>query len=63
MTLKTNIGTITASKETLNIICSICQESAESYKKSGRNALAKRTYNISEEIFKALTDAGYYNFD
>lgn len=61
MTVNTISGKITANKDTLNSIAIAFLDAAEHYKDDGEYALAKRYDRVSEEIYNALKDIGYYN--
>lgn len=61
MTVNTINGKIRANKETLNLISIAFLDAAKHYTYEGADALAERFDRISEEIYKALNDIGYYN--
>lgn len=54
MTIKTSEGTITASKDMLNLICIAM---GEAYKVIGLSSFT----TISDEIYDALKESNYYN--
>lgn len=61
MTVKTPIGKITASKETLNFLIGDLIRSGRFSKSSGRDALSKQADNTADAIFLALQETGYYD--
>ena len=61
MTVKTEIGNITATKDVLNEISLAFGRSEEVHKRRGHLALADRDDNISFAIYRALAETGYYN--
>lgn len=61
MTVNTITGKITANKDTLNSIAIAFCYAAEHYKYDGADALAGRYDRVSEEIYTALKDTGYYD--
>ena len=61
MTVNTINGKITANKDTLNSISIAFLDAAKKYKDEGEDALAKRYDRISEEIYNALKNTGYYD--
>ena len=61
MTVQTQIGKITASKETLSSINEILIEARENYKATGYEICAKNMEKIFNEIFTELDKAGYYD--
>lgn len=60
MTVHTINGKITANKDTLNAISIAFAKAADKYKDEGANALAGRYDRVSEEIYNALKNTGYY---
>lgn len=61
MTVSTINGKITANKDTLNIISIAFLDAAKKYKDEGSDALAGRYDRVSEEIYTALKNTGYYD--
>ena len=61
MTVNTSKGKITANKDTLNIISIAFLDAAKRYKYEGANALAKSYDRVSEEIYNALKNTGFYD--
>ena len=61
MTVNTINGKITANKDTLNSISIAFLDAAKKYKDEGADALAKRYDRVSEEIYNALKNTGYYD--
>lgn len=61
MTVNTINGKITADKETLNLISIAFLDAAKHYTDEGADAIAKRFDRVSEEIYNALKETGYYD--
>ena len=60
MTVNTINGKIRANKDTLNSISIAFFKAANKYKDEGADALAERYDRVSEEIYNALNNTGYY---
>ena len=61
MTVNTSKGKITSDKYTLNVISIAFLEAAKQFKDEGANALANDYDRVSDEIYIALKEAGYYD--
>lgn len=61
MTVNTSKGKITANKATLNSISIAFLDAAKNYTDAGAYELADCFDRVSEEIYNALKDIGYYN--
>lgn len=61
MTVQTQIGKITASKETLNSINLILIEAIKSYEARGVEIFSENTQKILDEIYNELDKVGYYD--
>lgn len=61
MTVNTRKGKITAKKYTLNIICIAFSYAADKFREECYNGLADSYNRVSEDIYNALNDSGYYN--
>lgn len=61
MTVNTINGKITADKDTLNAISIAFLRAADKFKDEGAAALAGRYNRVSEEIYTALKDTGYFD--
>ena len=66
MTIKINDGngkdyTITASKQLLNLLSSALYTTEEAYKERGYDSLAEMYGSLSDSIYNALDNTGYYN--
>lgn len=61
MTVDTNIGKITASKEVLNKLSIVLSDSATYLSDRHFYARSQESQTAADEIFKALGDVGYYN--
>ena len=60
MTVNTINGKITADKETLNLISIAFLDAAKHYTDEGAYGIAERFDRVSEEIYTALKNTGYY---
>jgi len=60
MTVETEIGKITASKEVLNKISLVFGRSAYEHKRKGHGSIAEQHRKISHEIYVALDKANYF---
>lgn len=60
ITVNTINGKITASMNTLNSIAIAFLDAAQHYKDEGAYSIAKRYDRVSEEIYSALKNNGYY---
>ena len=61
MTVNTNIGKITASKDVLNMLSLSLSESAHGLASRGYNARAKQDQTTADDIYNALDAVGFYN--
>ena len=61
MTIKTEYGNITASKELLNLITGYLFEASDRYSKKERPALSEQSLKLANTIFNKLDETGYYN--
>ena len=61
MTINTEVGKITASKEVLNYLSLVISEASKYYESKGSFALEKKARGVASEIFDALDDTGYYD--
>lgn len=60
MTVNTNIGKITASKDVLNMLSISLSESADALASRGHNARAKQDATTATDIYYALDAVGFY---
>ena len=60
MTVSTNIGKITASKEVLNMLSLSLSESAAGLADRGYYARSKQDQTTADEIYSALDAVGFY---
>ena len=60
MTVNTINGKIRANKKTLNLISIAFLDAAKHYTDEGAYALAESFDRVSEEIYNALKNTGYY---
>lgn len=61
MTVNTNIGKITASKDVLNMLSLSLSENADGLARRGYNARAKQDKTTADDIYNALDAVGFYN--
>lgn len=61
MTVNTITGKITANKVVLNAISVAFSNASDKFKDEGADALAGRYGRVSEEIYNALKNTGYYD--
>ena len=61
MTVSTSKGKITATKPVLNAISIAFLDAAKNYKDVGLYELANYYDKVSEDIYRALKDKGYYD--
>lgn len=61
MTVNTSIGKITANRVLLNAISIAFSNAADKFKDEGADALAGRYNRVSEEIYNALKNTGFYD--
>lgn len=62
MTVNTNIGKITASKEVLNSLSLSLSENAEGLANRGYYARSKQDQTTAKEIYNALDAVGFYRY-